>query len=804
MKSLEKQNLVVFVLILTLAFSALFASVPFVKAETRSTRAFIAVNPSTIGVSQYFEVTVWLEPIPPAATDVFHGFQVTITKPDGTTENRGPLSSSPIGSQYFTYTPTLVGKYSVKFNYPGETFAASGIIYSASESPSITVTAQQEALQSYPENPLPTGYWDRPINAMNRNWWLISGNWLQRGYSAECGAWDSAHGYNPYSQAPRAPHVMWTKELTLGGLVGGEFGSTSYYAGLSYEPKLTPPIIMNGRLYYNLRAGYFGPPALPGFVCVDLTTGEEIWRNNDYLISNGQLYNFISANQMGVTPFLWNIGLFTYELFDANTGDLILTFANSAFTSDFSTGKVVYGEDGTMFVYLLEGRFGWFAKWNSTKAFEGNGMIAQQESGLQQFVPARGVFDWRKGLEWNKTIPILSVTTPAYGQSFPGVAGISGDVLIATAGGVTESRLHVAYSTKTGEQLWSNERAINGRQTPIWMAYGEGIYVQWEPIGMQWIAYDLNTGKEKWVSDAAQFPWGTYLGNTGAQIAKGKVLSVNYDGYLHAYDVQTGKELWKFYSGDAGTETPYGTWPMYYGPIVAGGVVYVATGEHSPTQPLIRGQKVFAVDIETGKELWRMEGQMVLQAIADGYLVGYNAYDNRVYCFGKGPSATEVSVSPAVIGSGASTLISGKVTDQSLGQPGTPAIADKDMGVWMGYLKQQQSLPTIVTGVPVKLSAHSSSGSTIEIGSVTSDGNGNFEYLWKPATAGTYKIIATFEGSDSYGSSAAETAVGVSEQAEASSTGQSGFSTVDIALIVMVIIAILIGFVNLMILRGKK
>jgi hypothetical protein len=69
---------------------------------------------------------------------------------------------------------------------------------------------------------------------------------------------------------------------------------------------------------------------------------------------------------------------------------------------------------------------------------------------------------------------------------------------------------------------------------------------------------------------------------------------------------------------------------------------------------------------------------MVLDAgtmpVADGYLVAFNGYDNSLYCFGKGQTATTVEApSTAILGS--SLVILGTVTDQSADQTclGTPA-----------------------------------------------------------------------------------------------------------------------------------
>jgi hypothetical protein len=69
---------------------------------------------------------------------------------------------------------------------------------------------------------------------------------------------------------------------------------------------------------------------------------------------------------------------------------------------------------------------------------------------------------------------------------------------------------------------------------------------------------------------------------------------------------------------------------------------------------------------------------------------------------------------------------------------------------------------SIITGVSVVLTALDSNGNAIDIGTVTTDGYyGTFNKAWIPPAEGDYKIIASFAGDDSYGSSGAATAISV-------------------------------------------
>ena len=132
-------------------------------------------------------------------------------------------------------------------------------------------------------------------------------------------------------------------------------------------------------------------------------------------------------------------------------------------------------------------------------------------------------------------------------------------------------------------------------------------------------------------------------------------------------------------------------------------------------------------------------------------------YDATMYVIGKGQSATTVSAPQTQIETGQSAIISGTVLDQSPAQPGTACVSDASQGPWMDYLHMQAQFPANVTGVPVSIDATDPNGNFVHIGDTTSDTSGTYSYTWAPTISGTYKITATFAGSQSYGSSYAET-----------------------------------------------
>jgi hypothetical protein len=92
---------------------------------------------------------------------------------------------------------------------------------------------------------------------------------------------------------------------------------------------------------------------------------------------------------------------------------------------------------------------------------------------------------------------------------------------------------------------------------------------------------------------------------------------------------------------------------------------------------------------------------------------------------------------------------------------------------------------------------------------VTSDLTGAYGYVWQPEVPGTYKIIATFAGSAAYGSSFAQTYMGVSDAAPTASpiaeTIQPPTEMYIIGVGVAIIIAIAIGFaITILTLRKRS
>jgi outer membrane protein assembly factor BamB len=448
--------------------------------------------------------------------------------------------------------------------------------------------------------------------------------------------YNATGAFNPYTKAPNTAHIVWTKQHAFGGIVGGEFGATGFYTGLSYEEKWNPPnvAVVNGRLYYSLPLSNWGEQG--PLVCVDLRTGEEYWRQEGIYIDTAQLFRYDTMNQHGIIPYLWDLGGNNWEMYAAETGQLIMNFANAT-----SGSKYTFDEKGNLIAYIFSGSQRTLTMWNSSR----NPDLLAGTTGANAFEwrpSLGGAVDWRDGIEWQ--VPLVNKT----GQ---GLVLVSGDVLVATKAypDVWPPKLEVlGYDAHNGDYLWAFNltNQMIQRTAYNFSPVMNGVFCWFDQAAMQWYGYDVKTGTLKWgPTDPYESAWGVYsqsyrgAGHLWAQVGYGKLYATAYDGTVHCYDLETGNNLWNFVCDPSGFETPYGVHPFYGGVAIADGKVYISNNEHSPNSPNWRGGKMYCINAETGEEIWRISGWMPGPIIADGYMAVLNSYDEKVYSFGKGKTA---------------------------------------------------------------------------------------------------------------------------------------------------------------------
>ena len=815
-------------LLLTLSIATSFLLAGPVSAHTPAwqipTHAFINVSPDPVGVGQLATVVVWLAEMPDLTSinnEVrFKNFKLTITKPDGTTETKTwDIVWDTTSSAAYQFTPSVTGVYTLKFEFPGQVYDYTGLIqqwfappaYSnyvndtyLPSSATTTLTVQNEPVPNFPASGAPAEYWTRPIDGQNTAWASIASNYLDPFIAAYS---NGALRLQPDGTAPASAHVLWTKPISFGGVVGGSntgVNGATFYPGLSYETKFNSPIIIYDRLFYGLPRSNEGSGG--GYICVDLKTGEEIWRQN-YAVnpSFASLEWFDSPNQHGVVPngYLWAVsGGFNFMTFqmDPTTWTAYDPWdGNQLFAiTDVPDGTRGYGPSGEPLIYQFDVANKWLALWNVTSVITNGAAGALTFGG---YAPVGQTFNstLRDSYSWNVTLPstMPADSTVCY--------AINNDVLFGCAhirnvfgqkffGGVADDP-YTAYGT-----FWAINLKEGSRGNLIWMkdfpAPAGNISRMLGPVDaesrvfflsdketMQWSGYDLDNGEKLWgpIGDTRDFNYYPTVGSGGVSqvgyVAYGNMYTGGYGGEIFCYDSRTGALEWKYNNTSSGLESPYGLFPTFISAI-ADGKVYLYNNEHSPNSPIYKGARARCVNASTGEEIWTLLSWAGVGGfadegwpVADGMISYLNAYDMQVYTLGKGPSAITVDAPAVAITLGSSLVIRGTVTDISAGTAqneqiarfpnGVPAVSDESMGVWMEYVYMQQDRPIDVTGVEVTLSVLDANNNYRTIGTTTSNSDGFFTFNWKPDIEGPYTVYASFAGSDSYWPSHAVTSFAV-------------------------------------------
>jgi alcohol dehydrogenase (cytochrome c) len=217
------------------------------------------------------------------------------------------------------------------------------------------------------------------------------------------------------------------------------------------------------------------------------------------------------------------------------------------------------------------------------------------------------------------------------GTNQPAPVVHNGTMFINNPGNIVQ-----ALDAKTGELIWENrigETATGNSQRGL-AIYDDKVYVT---TGQAHIfALDARTGKNVWDTLIGDRTNGTYSTSSGPIIAKGKLIQGLGGGlcdqyreekcFISAYDAQTGKLIWKFYtiakSGDPGGDS----WGKLSDLFRAGGdtwitgsidldlnMTYWGVAQAKPWMRASRGSgngatnyanSTVALDIDTGKLQW--------------------------------------------------------------------------------------------------------------------------------------------------------------------------------------------------------
>jgi hypothetical protein len=786
---------------------------PPIPVTQLKTYSIVDAIPDKVGVGQTTLLKTGITQAVGSAQDGFVGLTIVVTKPDGTNTTLGPFKTDSTGSTFTQYTPDKVGNYTITSIFPrqempvttedaerGYTIPKGTILLASSASTTLTVT--EEPQPTYPDQPLPSEYWTRPIDDQLRIWGMISGNWVAR----------PDNSLALFNQGPNTPHVLWTQQITSGGIAGGLLGDDPVPAGMAsgdaYEGKFTNTVIINGVLYYNTgpAPGFYGSLGDNDIKAVDLHTGETLWQKEDEYLAFGQVFYWNSYNVDGVYNYLWTTSTTYDEFFIPHTTWTAYDPFDFAYCFTFNnvpSGTQVCGPSGEILIYQIDLVRNRLLLWNSTNCGLQNVLGSNSpELGSWASNVMMRTFDAsnKKCYNWNVSIPAglqqsTSFMSPIakvyngdryvslfFNQTMVRVWALNLDGLTSTS----------TSTTKLFDQTWSAPSEwLEGFNTLHYTGatnyvkddtYGDGVIAVWSKELRTHYGFSVTTGKYLWATESEHY--GDLYGWGNAEhtwyFAYGKLYSVGLGGILYAYDLANGRTAWTYNLTD-----PYGepvTGNNWWGwiTLITDGKVYMSTTEHSAENPLPRGAPYVCVNATDGSEIWRVNGMFRAtrwggnSVIADSIIATMDTYDQRVYAIGKGPSKVTATAPDVSVEFGKTVTIKGSVTDVSPGTQtsamqmrfpnGVPAVSDASQSQWMLYVYKQFACPTDATGVPLTISVVDANGNYRVIGTTTSDANGKYSFNWKPDISGAYTVYVTFLGSEAYYGSTAQNAFFVEEE----------------------------------------
>jgi outer membrane protein assembly factor BamB len=861
-------SIVTLLLVLSLAIPLTALSVASAHTPVWSIKSFAYVSaaPNPVGVGQPVYVYMWIDlPLTGAlvTNDIRrHGYTLTITQPDGTNVSQTwDVVSDTTGIQAYSFTPDTIGNYTLTFNYPGQVYTWSGDYQNDSYLPAHAVTklvVQQDPIPDITQSAaLPSEYWSRPISGENPDWYIIASNWLNGPYIRTGATATGGAGYGRYQKdgsGPETSHVMWTKPIQYGGVVGGnstQVPGEGYYTGSSYNPRFSNAIIMQGTLFYQEPYGNSGGGG--AYLAVNLLTGEELWRINcsatgiSLVPSFGYMLGFEDPNQHGVLPnglliapysvggtpgpFGLTGGISCWAAYDARTGVLTAmnltnvpsgSAASATLAANMATGASVAGPSGEYLVYSLT-NLGttstpkyYLSEWNSSKLTD----ITPGQIGASNWYPTTFNATDSRMYDWN--VSLSSLTGQGW-AIFRDV--IFGDRLLLIQGSLGTGPRTQGYGANitaisinpgtNGNTLWTKNYApADNNVTRVLIAVDSiaGTFVTEDKETLQFNGFDLSNGNHLWTADTPVVEWDTLRRDT--LTAYGNLYAAGYDGICYCFDDKTGNLLWTYGNGgegnssSSGLNTVYGHYPFFVD-VIADGKVYLGVTEHSPNQPLYKDGAYRCLNATTGEEIWTLtgmgSGMYVGQndLVADGYFVYLNIYDMQIYSVGKGASQLTVDAPSAALTQGQSLVVRGTVTDIAAGTTqeeqaarfpnGVPCVSDTSMKQWMEYVYMQQNKPTNTTGVEINIAVVDANGNYRSIGNAVSDSSGTYSLQWTPDITGKYTVIATFAGSNAYYGSSAETSFAVDAAAATPAPTQEPIQSMADTYLLPSVVAIIVA-----------
>jgi len=211
---------------------------------------------------------------------------------------------------------------------------------------------------------------------------------------------------------------------------------------------------------------------------------------------------------------------------------------------------------------------------------------------------------------------------------------VNDGLMFTTSTALAFNRVH-ALNAVTGEPLWRHERRIPedvGALVRV-IPHNRGVALHKDRVifgtlDAHLVALEAKTGKPVWDTTIADYADG-YFVSQAPFVVKGKVIvgiagpgEMGPRGFVEAFDAETGKSLWRWYSipaaGEPGSETwAADTWKIGGGAVWHAGtydpatnLLYFGTGNPAPwIADMRRGDNLYtmsavALDLDTGKLKW--------------------------------------------------------------------------------------------------------------------------------------------------------------------------------------------------------
>ena len=570
MKNKTKISTIAIILVLTI--SALIVAIPTATAQnTQTTYPFLGVVPNPVGVNQVVLFHVGIFQQLSSAQMGWTDMSITIERPDGQTDTITGIKTDSTGGTGKTYTPTMTGSYICKAHFPEQVIEAGktapgiamGTIMLASESAEVELVVQADPIPYYPDSPLPQEYWTRPIDAQLREWSAVTGNWLQASLT-------SPQVLAGNAEAPESAHILWTKEVYIGGIAGMEDTGNeqpywSFSHGDAYEGKWTNRIIIDGILIYchrtNDRPLYY--------TALEVRTGKELWKKvimDNRTISFAQNLKWEGYNHHAVYPYFWvTIGT-TWYAFDPYTGLPEFTVTN------VPSGTTLTDENGWIYRVNLNYRNGEGYIWSMVDLIEPFGVDSPARG---SWLPAGSFYGSRYDTYDAAEMEDGNLTEEAqraYISEFPipNEPRLNNQRAIALgdrAFGLEYSQTEIvtwAISLEPG-----NEGTLLYRKTwaaPAWWEEGgiqiefncisleDGAAVFWVHDTLQYYCFSTETGEYMWGPSEPEYYMNYYgwteFGERPPFIYNGKLYSSGAGGVIYCYDLADGKVLWSYAADD--------------------------------------------------------------------------------------------------------------------------------------------------------------------------------------------------------------------------------------------------------------